>query len=332
MYTDAMKNEYRVAVLFLACVTLACLSACASPDSSEGLSSVSQVTLESQAVQTGAIEESGRVALYIKLPSSYKDSPDRRYPVVYGLHGFGDDPRQMVSPFSNALEEASGPEAIFVAVDGTNRLGGSFYVNSAATGNWEDLVVEEVVAFMDANYRTEPSAERRMLAGFSMGGFAAWNIALAHPDVFGYAWSCCPGAWDANGLADTLAMWDNVYRNAYGAAFSPDTSRGYPHARVPSRDGSAADAEVVADWEKGFGGIDAKLADYAAQSSRLGGIRFAYASSDEYQWISRGAQHAAQRMLDSGLPVGINGFAGGHAVSNAMIGQSFVPFAQSAFD
>jgi len=309
------------------------LMACGAADASSRGTSL-DATLDSPAVRTGVIVETGTINLYIYLPPSYETSQDSRYPVIYGLHGFGDDTRQMVTPFATALRSVSGPEAIIVGIQGTNRLGGSFYANSEATGNWEDMIVNEAVAYMDSNYRTEPVASRRMLSGFSMGGFAAWNIGLGHPDVFGSVWSCCPGAWDQNGLRDTLASWDSVYRNAYGAAFSPNLAIAYPHSRVPSLDGTTADNEIVADWEKGFGGIDGKLAAYAARgegSARLIAIGFAYAASDENPWITRGTPYIAGKMRTAGLPVEASSFPGGHAISTAMIEQSFVPFVQKAF-
>ena len=322
--------------LFFCVACVLALGACGSGDSSddspEGPSAGKTVIIESVAVQSGLIEEDGEVALHVRLPASYADSDDGTYPVVYCLHGFGDDPRQMADTLALALADDSAPEAILVAVDGTNRLGGSFYANSAATGDWEDLVVDEVVAYMDSHYRTETSAARRMLAGFSMGGFAAWNIALAHPDVFGSAWACCPGAWDANGLSDTLAMWDGVYRNAYGAAFSPDTDGPYPYAGIPRQTGTPEDSAIAADWERGFGGIDEKLEAYLAGTGRLVAIRFAYASSDEYRWIPNGTRFVAGRMKDAGLPAEIGEFSGNHRMSDSMIGESFVPFVHTVFN
>lgn len=331
-----MKIQSLSLSLFFSVLCVVAIAACGSGGSSGGSSeeesSSRTVTLNSTAVRTGLIEEDGEVALHIRLPASYAESPDRRYPVVYCLHGFGDDPRLMAASLASALADSSGPEAILVAVDGTNRLGGSFYANSAATGNWEDLVVEEAVAYMDSNYRTEGSAARRMLAGFSMGGFAAWNIALAHPEVFGSAWACCPGAWDANGMKDTLAMWDNVYRNAYGAAFSPDPAGAYPFAKIPRMNGTTEDNAIAADWERGFGGIDGKLDTYLAGTGRLVAIRFAYASSDDYQWIPNGTKFIAGQMKAAGLPAEISEFSGNHRMSDSMIEDSFVPFAQSVFN
>ncbi len=60
-----------------------------------------------------------------------------------------------------------------VIVNGYNILEGSFFNNSPITGNWEDFVVKDVVNYIDANFRTLPSADSRALIGLSMGGYGA---------------------------------------------------------------------------------------------------------------------------------------------------------------
>ncbi len=285
--------------------------------------------IKSASIAKGSLEKKAETEIHVTLPDSYAVSPDRRYPVIYGLHGFGDSAMGMITPFDRALKAAGASEVILVGVDGTNSLGGSFYANSPATGYWEDLVVKEAVALIDKKFRTLARPEGRMLSGFSMGGFGAWNLALKHPDVFSYAWVCCPGAWDRNGLKNTLDVWGTTYRNAYGAAFSPDFSLPAPHARVPSLDGTYGDALVKADWETGFGGIDAKLQAYSAGTARLRSVRFAYGSRDDYSWIPRGTRFVAEAMREAGIPVEIREFTAAHRITTDMLAESFVPFVQA---
>ena len=90
-----------------------------------------------------------------------------------------------------------------MVVPGDNQLGGSFYVNSPVTGNWEDFVVQEVVGYVDNHYRTIARVESRGISGHSMGGFGSLNIAMLHPDVFGAVYSLSPGLFDKNGLANS---------------------------------------------------------------------------------------------------------------------------------
>ena len=95
-------------------------------------------------------------------------------------------------PWAPSLPEAmdqalalGGPEAILVAVDGFTRFGGSQYLNSPANGRYEDYVVRDVVAHVDARYRTLPEAAARGIAGKSSGGYAALVLGMRHPETFG---------------------------------------------------------------------------------------------------------------------------------------------------
>src|SRR5205085_3914749 len=87
-------------------------------------------------------------------------------------------------------------EMIIVVPNGTNAYSGSFYTNSAVTGNWEDYLIRDLTSYIDGKYRTLASAESRGIAGHSMGGYGSIILAMKHPDVFGavYALSpCCLG-------------------------------------------------------------------------------------------------------------------------------------------
>lgn len=84
-------------------------------------------------------------------------------------------------------------EFLLVAVDGSNSVGGSFYVNSPVMGNWETYTVSEVVSYIDSNYHTISEAGARGICGFSMGGFASINLAFRHPDVYSAVYAMSPG-------------------------------------------------------------------------------------------------------------------------------------------
>jgi len=76
-------------------------------------------------------------------------------------------------------------EAIIVMPDGFTRYGGSQYLNSSATGRYEDHLVREVTPWVDRRYRTIPEPEARAIAGKSSGGYGALVQAMRHPDVWG---------------------------------------------------------------------------------------------------------------------------------------------------
>lgn len=289
--------------------------------------------IRSKAIAAGRLEKKNVTSVFVSLPASYASSPKRRYPVVYGLHGFGEGALSILNNLRDSFNRAgsAAPDVIVVSVEGGNSLGGSFFADSPATGNWQSLVTVETVALVDARYRTIAAPEGRMIAGFSMGGAGAWNIAIEHPEVFSAAWVCCPGAWDRNGLRDTLSGWDSTYRNAYGAAFSPDFSLPSPYAAVPKFDGTYGDSLVIEQWERGFGGIDEKIAAYGKMTAKLKAVSFVYGMRDPYGWIPRGTQYIAERMRLAGLPVEIRAFNAGHAVTDEMLSESFLPLVRSMF-
>jgi S-formylglutathione hydrolase FrmB len=72
------------------------------------------------------------------------------------------------------------PEAVMVGPDCLTTLGGSQYLNSSATGRYEDYVVKEVIPFVARRYRTGPVA----VMGTSSGGYGSLVLALRHPDLF----------------------------------------------------------------------------------------------------------------------------------------------------
>ena len=74
---------------------------------------------------------------------------------------------------------------IVVIPDGWSRWGCGQWVDSPVTGNYEQYVIQDVIGFVDATYRTIPTAASRGVFGSSSGGFGSWNLASRHPDVLG---------------------------------------------------------------------------------------------------------------------------------------------------
>lgn len=137
----------------------------------------------------------------VVLPPSYASSPNRRYPVVYYLHGFAISGRDfydyMQVPTAVAANAAAGREFIVVVPDTLTAMGGSMYSNSVTTGNFRDFIATDLVAAIDARYRTIASREGRALVGHSMGGYGTLVIAMTHPEVFDSFWAqsaCCVSA------------------------------------------------------------------------------------------------------------------------------------------
>lgn len=133
--------------------------------------------------------------LYIYLPPGYDREAAARFPVVYCLTGFTGRGQMLLNaqPFAPSLSQrldaliARGVirEMIVVMPDCFTRLGGSQYINSEATGRYEDYLIEEIVPFVDERFRTLREAGGRAVMGKSSGGYGALVLGMRHADVFG---------------------------------------------------------------------------------------------------------------------------------------------------
>lgn len=138
--------------------------------------------------------------VHVYLPPSYGQG-NRRYPVVYFLHGYAVTADVYVNDVlkipaaTDAAIAAGGSEFIVVMPDAFTRFGGSFYGNSPVIGDWESYIAKDLVAWVDKTYRTIARREGRGLAGHSMGGYGTLRIGMKHPEVFGaiYAMSAAIG-------------------------------------------------------------------------------------------------------------------------------------------
>jgi S-formylglutathione hydrolase FrmB len=135
----------------------------------------------------------------VYLPPSYASEPDRRYPVVYLLHGYGGGADTWnglhdVAGRMQAAFAAGSRELIIVAPDAETVHLGSFYSSSVTIGDWETFVADDLVRHVDSHYRTIPTRDARAIAGFSMGGYGTFRLAMKRPDAFAVAYamsSCC---------------------------------------------------------------------------------------------------------------------------------------------
>jgi enterochelin esterase family protein len=140
--------------------------------------------------------------LYVYLPPQYDG--EKAFPSVYCLTGFTGRGKMLLndSAFSPNLAErmdrliSAGKIKPMIAVmpDCFTYYGGSQYINSGATGNYEDYLIDEIVPFVDKNFRTIANRNSRAVMGKSSGGYGALVNAMRHPDVFGL---CASHAGDA---------------------------------------------------------------------------------------------------------------------------------------
>lgn len=131
-----------------------------------------------------------RVPVY--LPPDYDQT--LRYPTLYLLAAFGNRGLKFLNDelweeniqerLDRLIGEGRVRPFILVMPDGSTRYGGSQYLNSVATGNYEDHILE-LVNYIDGKYPTIADASYRAVAGHSSGGFGALRFGMRHPDVFG---------------------------------------------------------------------------------------------------------------------------------------------------
>jgi enterochelin esterase-like enzyme len=134
------------------------------------------------------------------LPPGYADS-GKRYPVVYFLHQFGGKADTYVpeiqAVYARLLSAGEVQPMIIAFLDGSNKLGGSWYLSSPTIGDYETYITKEFVSLIDSRYRTLPSRESRGVTGCSMGGIGALRLAFKFPQVFSVA-AGVSGYYDKN--------------------------------------------------------------------------------------------------------------------------------------
>lgn len=155
--------------------------------------------------------------LIVYLPPDY-EAGDAEYPTVYCLTGFTGRGRMLLNDnaFSPNLAERMDKlitaglikPMIVVMPDCFTYYGGSQYINSTATGNYEDYLTEEIVPFVDENFRTIRVAGSRAVMGKSSGGYGALIMGMRHPDIFGLI---CSTSGDA--------YFEYCYPNDFAKAF-----------------------------------------------------------------------------------------------------------------
>jgi S-formylglutathione hydrolase FrmB len=129
---------------------------------------------------------------YVYLPSGYAESPQRRYPVLYLLHGFPGRPLAFLETVQMGIVDdeltASGraqPLILVMPFGSTGTFDDQEWANAFGAGRgWATFVSRDLVHYVDEHYRTEGSASGRAIGGLSEGGYGAINIAVHHPREF----------------------------------------------------------------------------------------------------------------------------------------------------
>jgi S-formylglutathione hydrolase FrmB len=120
------------------------------------------------------------------LPASYDSDKMKQFPIVYLLHGLGDDERSLLNTgawdlFQNLEEQHDIGDFVIVTPEGDR----SFYINSAdGKFRYNDFFLREFMPFIEKKFRIKAGRDSRGISGVSMGGYGALRLAFAHPELF----------------------------------------------------------------------------------------------------------------------------------------------------
>ncbi len=292
-------------------------------------------TVHGKSLENTVTKENPERNVSVYLPPGYETSKEKRYPVIYLLHGIADTNQTWLKVWSEKNDGyatvkdvmdkgiAAGKfgEMIVVMPDERTNWFGSFYVNSTVTGNWEDFTAKELVDFIDKKYRTLARAEHCGIAGHSMGGFGAIRLAMKHPDVFSVAYGMNPAIIDwggdltiaspgfekilsAKSLDEMLKSGEitTVGVVTLGQAFSPNPNKPPFYADFPFK---MVDGKMIPD-EPGFSkwrenSLIRMVEKYRSNLMRLRGLKFDSGYEDEFKFIPVNSRRLSAELTNNGI-------------------------------
>ena len=152
------------------------------------LSAHAQSRIDCDALNSKILKHPVHYCVY--LPAGYdagaNQHPAQTYPVLYFLHGLGDNERTLFNSggwtlFDDLRRQHKMGEFLIVAPEG----GQTFYINSAdGSVRYSDFFLQEFIPLIETKYRIGKGRNNRAISGISMGGYGALRFAFAHPEMF----------------------------------------------------------------------------------------------------------------------------------------------------
>lgn len=302
-------------------------------------------TVPSPAIASNLLGEPSDIEVAVYTPPGYS-AGRLEYPVLYLLHGIGGTFRDWTEGGYQGLRiheeldariaEGAIPPMIVVMPTAMNRYLGSYYADSPVTGNWGAFVAGELVAWMDAEYRTIDSPGGRGIAGHSMGGFGALTLAMDHPGVYAAVYAmapCCLALTDDIGSANPAWATAVAFETHDDVASSLQSGQFYPAAMVGLMSVAAPDVEdpplyVDMPYRPDGGGFLSKVEptfsafrdffpverlDESAGALRgLRGLALDVGHDDQFSHIPPGAMAFSARLGELGVPHAFSMYDGDH--------------------
>lgn len=227
-----------------------------------------------------------RMQAAVVLPKGYNDDPNRLYPVVYIIPGFGGN-HFMAKELGRFPMPPGDIEAIRVVLNPDAHTGHSVFADSANNGPRGKALTEELIPVIEKRFRAVGKPSGRFLTGHSSGGWSSLWLQVAYPDFFGGVWSTSPDPVDFRDFQqiNIYKLGENMYTDANGkprplarfgtepvlfykpfcdleavlghggqmqsfeAVFSPRGEDGQPK-KLWNRENGAIDPAVAKAWEK----------------------------------------------------------------------------------
>ncbi len=291
--------------------------------------------LDSKLLRGNAAGENPRRRVSVYLPAGYEASPQRRYPVVYYLHGFTwsdslifnkDGMKELLD---QAIADGQIRPFIMVVPDEHTRFGGSWYANSATNGPWADFTARELMQFVDKSFRTLARTGSRGLAGHSMGGGGTLRLALAYPGTWAAAYALSPALVGPHpsllpgaGLTQVLrATSPAEVQRSYPALLTVALSRAFsPNPQAPlfgadllgslGADSLSRRSAVLVRW------VAASpiylLPTHTASLRQLRALAFDWGAQDEVRHIPPTCRELSQWLTTFGIPHSAEEYEGTH--------------------
>lgn len=206
-----MKNKFTYHVLFfLLCLVLP--------------SAAQQGTIkESLKIKSNILGKEVEYSLY--LPPDY-DQSNRKYPILYLLHGYSDDETGWtqfgeVKAIADRQLQKQEMTAMIIAMPDA---GVSWYINSAdGKVKWEDFFIKEFIPHIESTYRCRTEKRYRAISGLSMGGHGTMIMAIKHPELFSAAAPLSAGIITREAI---INMPEENWNSTFGPSYGKDKGEG----------------------------------------------------------------------------------------------------------
>jgi S-formylglutathione hydrolase FrmB len=152
-----------------------------------------------------------QVRYCVLLPPSYQAEHDRKYPVLYFLHGLGENEQVLLRSggwglIEDLRQKHQVGDFLIAAPEGQ----GGFFINSADGRNrYSDFLLTEFIPYVESHFRSLRGRSSRGITGLSMGGYGALRAAFAHPELFGSVSAQSPAL-----ITETPRQIDQDLKNA----------------------------------------------------------------------------------------------------------------------